>query len=351
MTCPRFHFRLRFAAALSGLLVPAAAVAVIAFQPLPASPPIPADNPQTPAKIELGKQLFFDPRLSATGTVSCNSCHNVMEAGEDDRAVSVGVKGQLGKRSAPTIWNAAYLSSQFWDGRAATLEEQAKGPLVNPIEMGMPSHQVVVGRLAQIPGYQKQFQSVFGGKEPITIDNVARAIASYERTLVTPNSAFDRYQKGDHSALSAAAVRGMDLVGELGCTACHSGAMFAGPVTQPGAGVNAMKFPARVTDPYVVKYRLAEDLGRYALTNDPGDLTMWRVPTWRNVARTAPYFHNGAVPTLDEAVRVMARVQLGRTLNQRQVGEIVAFLGSLNGEYPQQTLPRLPELTGQTLIQ
>jgi cytochrome c peroxidase len=331
------------------LLAGLAAGAVWAMDALPRTPPEPADNPTTPAKVELGKQLFFDPRLSSTGTVSCNSCHNVMEAGEDDRAVSVGVGGKTGSRSAPTVWNSAYLSVLFWDGRAASLEEQAKGPIVNPSEMGMSDHAVVVSRLREIPGYQEAFRGAFPGTaDPVTIDNVARAIAAYERTLVTPNSAYDRFKRGEASALDSQQKRGMQLAEEIGCTACHSGPVFAGPLN-PGDGFY-MKFPLKEDAPAVKQYGLAEDAGRFAHTGLEPDRGMWRVPMWRNVAITAPYMHNGRVPTLDEAVRVMAVTQLGRELTPQETADLTAFLGALTGEFPRQTMPRLPETPGRTVV-
>jgi cytochrome c peroxidase len=321
-----------------------------AMDPLPRSVPTPATNPSTPAKVELGKQLFFDPRLSATGTVSCNSCHNVMEAGEDDRSVSVGVDGEKGARSAPTVWNAAFLSVQFWDGRAPSLEAQAKGPMVNPVEMGMPDHETVVRRIATIPGYVEEFRKVFGGASPVTIDNAAMAIAAYERTLITPKSAFDRYRAGDKAALSAQALRGMKLVENAGCTACHNGPVFAGPAMSEGQGF-FMKFPTVPGSDYEKKYHLTEDLGRYAVTKLDGDRNTWRVPQWRNIALTAPYFHNGSVPTLDEAVRVMGKTQLDRDLKPEEVNDAVAFLGSLTGEFPSQTMPRLPSTPQRSVVQ
>ncbi|MBO9541619.1 cytochrome-c peroxidase [bacterium] len=306
---------------------------------LPEKPPVPKANPMTPAKVELGRQLYFDPRLSSTGKVSCNSCHDVMAGGEDNRATSLGVFGKTGGRSAPTVWNSAFLSVQFWDGRAASLEEQAKGPMVNPVEMGNPNHDVVVKRLAGIPGYVKQFDAVYG-KNSLNIDNVAKAIAAYERTLVTPNSAFDRYVKGDEKALTPAAKRGMDLVQQLGCISCHSGQNFSGPPMPEGTGFY-QRFP-RIPSAYDAKYQLKKDLGRYEATRTESDRHMWRVPTWRNVAKTAPYFHNGSVKTLDEAVRVMAKSQLNTTLTDGQTKDIVAFLSSLTGEFPKQKAPKLP---------
>ncbi|NOZ54012.1 MAG: cytochrome-c peroxidase [Gammaproteobacteria bacterium] len=322
---------------------------VFAFEALPSKPPIPKDNPITPAKIELGKQLFFDPRLSVDGTVSCNSCHNVMAGGTDNRPVSVGVSGQKGGRSAPTVWNAAFLTTQFWDGRAATLEDQAKGPILNPIEMGMPHKDVAVDRIKAMPGYVSQFENVFGKKNPVTYDNIAKAIATYERTLITPNSPFDRYIKGDKKALSSTAIAGMKLVDKVGCTGCHSGSNFAGPTNLKMGEGFFQKFPAFPGSKYDKKYDLISDLGRYEATKKNEDKHMWRVPTWRNIAVTAPYFHNGTVSTLEEAVRVMAKTQLNTKLSNKEVGNIVAFLNSLTGEFPKQSMPRLPDTTNTSL--
>ena len=321
-----------------------------AFEPLPEQAPAPADNPITPEKVELGKQLFFDPRLSVDGTVSCNSCHNVMSSGTDNRPVSVGVAAQKGGRSAPTVWNAAFLSAQFWDGRAPTLEEQAKGPILNEIEMGMPDEQAVVERIKVIPQYVEQFRRVFGGENPVTYDNIAKAIATYERTLITPNSAFDRYVKGDKQALSDDAKKGMQLVKDLGCTGCHAGPDFSGSANRKTGEGNFQKFPVFPGSEYDTKYNLLDDPGRYSVTKKEEDKHVWRVPTWRNVALTAPYFHNGSVKTLDEAVRVMAKTQLNKDLNEEQVKQIVAFLNSLTGEFPEQTMPVLPVVANTSLI-
>jgi cytochrome c peroxidase len=333
-----------FALVAAGL----AATLAWALEPLPKRPPIPPDNPMTPAKVELGKMLFFEPRLSKTGTVSCNSCHNVMEAGDDDRAVSVGIDGKTGDRSAPTVWNSAFLSAQFWDGRAGTLEEQAKGPMVNPVEMGMASHEVVVERLEAIPGYRERFSAVFGGG-PITIDQVAKAIATYERTLITPDSPFDRSMRGDRKALSPAAARGLKVFEAVGCNACHSGPAFAGPFTEPGQGF-FQRFPAHEGSPYDARYGLIQDPGRFKVTGNEDDRQFFRVAPLRNVAVTAPYFHNGSVATLDEAVRVMARTQLDCDLTDAEAADLTEFLASLTGRFPEQTMPRLPETPGRTLI-
>jgi len=326
---------------------PASAAPTGPWPVLPAEAPSPADNPMTPAKIELGKKLFFDPRVSVDGTVSCNSCHNVMEAGDDDRATSVGVHGQRGGRSSPTVFNAAFLSVQFWDGRAANLEEQAKGPVTNSVEMGMKDHTVVMTRLGAIPAYVAEFEAVFGAGG-LTIDNFAKAVAAYERTLLTPDSAYDRYIKGDESALSEQQKRGMQTVLESGCIACHNGASFAGAMPM-GQGFY-QKVPLIPGSAYDAKYDLTSDTGREQATKNPADRNMWRVATWRNVALTAPYFHNGSVATLDEAVRVMAKIQLGKELGDAQVADIVAFLGSLTGKFPQQTMPRLPGVDGKTVV-
>jgi len=326
-----------------------AALADDAFwQALPEIAPAPADNPTTHEKVELGRMLYFDPRLSSTGTVSCFSCHNLAEGGDDHRPTSIGVHGQKGGRNAPTVWNAAFLSAQFWDGRAPTLEEQAKGPPANPIEMGMADLDDVVRRVERIPGYRPYFEAAFGEGNVITMDNIARAIAAYERTLITPNTPYDRYVKGDKSALTEQQVRGMKTFREVGCTTCHQGPMFAGPELPTGTGF-FMKFPLQTESPYVAKYDLMQDKGRAEATGNAADAHMWRVPTLRNLVYTAPYMHNGSVKSLQEAVRVMASTQLDMTLGDEQVADIVAFLESLSGELPTQTLPQLPPTPGDLL--
>ena len=318
------------------------------WEALPDRAPASADNPTTDEKVELGKILFFDPRLSSTGTVSCNSCHNVMAGGDDNRSVSVGIDGLKGGRNSPTVWNAAFLSVQFWDGRADTLEDQAKGPITNPVEMGMETHSVAIERLNNIPGYKPLFKEAFG-KDSINIENVAKAIAAYERTLITPNSPFNRYLNGDKKAMTAQQIRGMKAFAEEGCLGCHSGPAFAGPMKPLGQG-NFMKFPLFTNNDYVKKYNLLKDTGRHTVTNADVDKHIWRVPTLLNVELTAPYFHNGSVTTLDEAVRVMAKTQLNKDLGDKQVEDITAFLNSLTGEFPEQTMPRLPHTSGTTLL-
>jgi cytochrome c peroxidase len=319
------------------------------MKPLPQKVPVPADNPITPAKIELGKMLYFDPRLSVDGTVSCNSCHNVMSDGGDGRPVGVGVRGQRGGRGSPTVWNSAYNTVQFWDGRSASLEDQAKGPLTNPIEMGMANHDEVMKRVNKIPGYVAAFKKAFPkDKDAVTIDNLAKAIATYERTLITLNSPFDRYIKGNKKALTVQQVKGMKLVEEIGCTSCHTGENFSGDGFKMGEG-HYQPFPQIPGSKFDKMYDLLADKGRFEVTKKDEDKNHWRVPTWRNVALTAPYFHNGKVKTLDEAVRVMGKTQLGMDLTDEQISNIVAFLNSLTGEFPKQTMPMLPPTENFTL--
>ncbi len=320
-----------------------------AWDALPETAPVPADNRQSEAKISLGKALYFDPRLSSSGTVSCNSCHNVMEGGDDSRPTSVGVEGQLGGRSAPTVWNSAFLSAQFWDGRAATLEDQARGPVTNPIEMGMKSWDDAVAAIKQIEGYAPMFTAAFGENAKITEDNIVKAIAAYERTLITPNSPYDKYVKGDKEAMNTQQARGMETFQKVGCVACHSGANFSGPELPMGQGF-FMKFPTFVGSEYDAKYDLVADTGLHTVTGKDTDKGMWRVPTLRNIAVTAPYAHNGAVPTLDEMVRVMAKTQLNKDLSNDEVADIVAFLNTLTGEFPEQTMPRLPSTPNMTVV-
>ncbi|MDD3760928.1 MAG: cytochrome-c peroxidase [Acidithiobacillus sp.] len=335
----------------AGLLAAPLAVADGEF---PAKVPVPANNPMTPAKIELGKQLYFDPRISLSGTVSCNSCHMVQSNGSDNLPLSFGVFGRVDvPRNTPTVYNAAFNTVQFWDGRASSLEEQAKGPILNPVEMGMPNAQAVVDVLRKIPGYHAQFTQVFGGKEPITFDHAVEAIASFERTLVTPDSPYDRFVKGDKKALDVTAQEGLKLFNSVGCGTCHAGPMFDNPGLPMGEGFY-QKFPAQPQNTacakYVQKYHLHGDLGRYDVTHKDADKERFRVPGLRNVALTAPYFNYGTVPTLQEAVRVMAACELGKTLTDTQTKQIVAFLNSLTGKFPQVTLPHLPQTPDSTLL-
>lgn len=318
------------AVALAGMATVASAAN---WEPLPTKAPAPADNPTTAPKVELGRILYHDPRLSSTGTVSCASCHNTMLGGEDNRSVAMGVNGQTGGRSAPTVWNSAFNQSQFWDGRAASLEDQAAGPVTNPIEMGMKNWDQVVARLKSIEGYQGLFKKVFG-ENSISKENATKAIAAYERTLITPNSPFDKYVKGNKSAMTEQQVKGMNKFAELGCAGCHSGPAFNGPGT-------FQKFPVNKNGFFEAKYKFSKDKGR-------DNAHLWKVPTLRNIALTAPYFHNGSVKTLDAAVKVMAKLQLNQDLSKEEIADIVAFLNTLTGEFPKQSMPGLPGTPGKT---
>jgi cytochrome c peroxidase len=296
-------------------------------EPLPARAPEPADNPSTPAKIDLGRVLFYDARLSAGRPMSCIDCHDLSGSGENNKPNAVLPDGRLSRHAVPTVWNAAFLSSYFWSGGAASLEEQAEGPLS---EMGLGDARNVVVRISSMPGYAPLFAAAFGD-ESVTLDRVEKALGAFERTLLTPNSPYDRFVGGDSFALSMQAQRGMGLFSKLGCAACHSGVAFAGQDGAPGRP-NMAKFPVFPGSDYEKKYALIE----------PGR-DSWRVAPLRNIARTAPYFHNGSVSTLDEAVRVMANTQLNRDLSPEQTEDLVAFLNGLSGELPKMAPPKLPE--------
>lgn len=311
-----------------------------AWEALPTTAPAPADNPTTEAKVELGKMLFHDPRLSSTGTVSCASCHNAMLGGEDNRPNAMGINGQTGGRSAPTVWNAAFNAVQFWDGRAPSLEAQAAGPVANPIEMGMKHWDDVVARLKTIKGYNLAFAQAFGDNS-ISQENATKAIAAYERTLITPNSPYDKFVKGDKSALTEQQVRGMEKFAELGCSSCHSGATFNG-------GGSFQHFPVHDNPFFAAKYDFKKDKGKAEVSKDAADEHVFKVPTLRNIALTAPYFHNGSVKTLEEAVVVMAKLQLDKQLSKEEIADIVAFLEGLTGEFPKQQMPILPTTSGRT---
>ena len=319
-----------------------------AWEALPDVAPAPENNPTTDAKVELGKMLYMDPRVSSTGTVSCNSCHNVMEGGDDSRTVSMGVHGKTGGRNAPTVWNSAFHSVQFWDGRVDLLEDQAKGPVTNPVEMGVPEIEQAMDKIRAIPGYKPYFEEAFG-KDSMTVDNAAKAVAAFERTLITPDSPYDKYVKGDKKAMTAQQVTGMETFASTGCTACHSGPVFNGPKMEFGQGFYA-KFPTFADNAYNEKYKLSVDKGREEATGKAADAHMYRVPTLRNITDTAPYFHNGSVNDLSEAVRLMAKTQLNKDLSDKEVKDIVAFLGALTGTYPEITMPRLPATSGFSLV-
>jgi cytochrome c peroxidase len=313
------------------------------FQPLPASPPIPTDNPQTQAKVALGKMLFFDRRLSVNGSLSCNSCHDLSHAGADFRALPVGATGIQGRRSVPTLWNVAYETVFFLDGRAATLEDAIQSHLLDTTVMAMPSTERVRAALADVQAYRDLFAANF--VDGLSYTNISRALASYIRSLRTPGSAFDHYLRGNSHALSAQARRGFRDFIETGCASCHFWVNLSGPVPglafQQGEGFYELfpNFPGTAEEK---RYHLTDDLGRFNVTHIETDRRMWRVPVLRNVELTAPYFHNGSVATLGEAIRVMAKTQLGVVLDKQAIADIGAFLKSLTGKFPQITVPQLP---------
>lgn len=298
--------------------------------------PVPKDNPLSKAKIELGKQLYFDPRLSADNTVSCASCHDPQKGWSNGEAVATGVKGQKGGRSSPTILNSAYSAFQFWDGRAGSLEEQAKGPVLNPIEMAMPNGPEVQKKVNAIPGYRKQFQEVFGGEA--TFDDIAKAIAAFERTVLSGDAPYDRYEAGDKTAMSQEAIRGMGLFfGKAHCSACHPGPTF----TDNGfhnLGVSIQ----------------AGDIGREEVSKMEGDRGAFKTPGLRDVARHAPYMHDGSLKTLED---VVDHYDKGGTPNPQLDEEIfplkltpdekrdlITFLkeGLAGNSYPDVKPPKLP---------
>lgn len=259
----------------------------------------------------------------------------------------MGVHGKIGGRNAPTVWNSAFHSVQFWDGRAPLLEDQAKGPVANSVEMGMRDVETAMQRVRSIPGYKAYFDKAFGA-DSMSVENAAKAVAAFERTLITPNSPYDKYVKGNKAAMNAQQIRGMEKFALTGCASCHSGAAFNGPQMAVGEGFYA-KFPTFNND-YISKYKLADDKGREEVTGNRAERNMFRVQTLRNITDTAPYFHNGSVNDLAEAVRVMAKSQLNQDLSEKDVNDIVAFLGALTGEYPEIIMPRLPATSGSSIV-
>ena len=273
-----------------------------------------------PAMADLGRMLFFDKRLSRDHDLSCNSCHALDKFGVDNEPTSLGAKRHRGRRNSPTVYNAAGHFTAFWDGRAASVEEQAKGPILNPDEMAMPSAAAVVATLQRIPGYVAAFGAAFPGEaSPVTYDHVGLAIGAFERNLVTP-SRWDRYLAGDRHALSPQEIKGLRLFTDLGCMTCHTGEFVGGSMFQK-AGI-AAPWPNQA------------DQGRFEVTKLASDRMLFKVPSLRNVAKTAPYFHDGSSATLDEAIEMMARHQIGEELGADDVAAIQAWLGTLTGELP-----------------
>ncbi len=318
-------------------LIPAAALAAVLFagaawaeEPIKPIEPVKEINL---AKAELGKKLFFDPRLSKSGFISCNSCHNLSMGGSDNLKTSIGHNWQKGPINAPTVLNSSLNFVQFWDGRAETLKAQAGGPIANPGEMAF-THEMAEGVVQSIPGYVTEFRLVFGD-DKIDIERITAAIAEFEKTLVTPNSRFDKWLLGDANALTAQELAGYKLFKESGCVSCHYGASVGGGTFHKMGMVEEYKS----TSP-------AE--GRKAVTGKDEDRLMFKVPNLRNVELTYPYFHDGEAETLTEAVDIMGRLQLGKKLTEEQNAQIVAFLKSLTGEQPTFTLPILPPSSDKT---
>jgi cytochrome c peroxidase len=289
------------------------------FKPLPSQFDS-KDNPITREKVELGRQLYFEKRISKNQDKSCNSCHLLSKFGVDGEPTSEGHKKQRGDRNSPTVFNAGGHFVQFWDGRAATLEEQAKGPVLNPVEMAMPDAAAVEKVLKSIPGYAPLFKKAFpSDAEPITYDNMAKAIGAFERTLVTP-SRFDKFLGGDEKALTDAEKKGLDTYLATGCTACHMGAGVGGEMYQK----------LGLVKPVVG----LKDQGRFAITKKDADKFFFKVPSLRNVEKTAPYLHDGSKATLEETVAFMGEYQLGKQLKKEEVESITSFLKTLTGDVP-----------------
>ena len=337
---------LRFALIACGLLGAGAASAQTdlleraraQFKPIPAEAPALPGNPATAEKVELGKMLYFDPRLSASHVISCNSCHDLGRGGVDEQSTSIGHNWQHGGRNSPTVLNAVFNTAQFWDGRAKDLEEQAGGPLVNPVEMASPAGHVSE-QLQGIPGYREAFGKAFPDtKEPVSLANAQKAIAVFEATLITPNAPFDRFLQGDAKALTAEQQEGLALFMDKGCSACHNGINLGGNMYAPFGVVQ--KPGAELLPP--------DDKGRLAVTNTPSDEYVFKVPSLRNIALTRPYFHAGKSWDLRQAVAVMGTSQLGAKLSESEIDRITAFLHSLTGDQPKITYPILPASVAST---
>ena len=304
------------------------------FAVLPAVMENPA-HPVTDAKVALGRQLYFEKRLSKAQDLSCNSCHVLDSYGVDPRTpnkTSLGFNGQFGGRNSPTVYNAALHIAQFWDGRAADVEAQAKGPILNPVEMAMPDEASVIAVLKSIPGYAPLFKTAFpDAADPITYDNMAQAIGAFERKLVTPG-AFDKFLGGDESALNEQQQRGLNVFIDSGCIACHMG---------PGLGGNLYQ-KLGLLKPYAT-----QDTGRFEITKNEGDRFFFKVPSLRNIANTAPYFHDGSIATLEEAVNIMAEYQTAKgSFTDAERTDLVAFLRSLTGDLPTEYIKEPATLEG-----
>ncbi|WP_394129069.1 cytochrome-c peroxidase [Shewanella maritima] len=286
-----------------------------------------------PEKVELGKMLYFEPRLSISGFISCNSCHNLSLGGVDALPTSIGHEWQQGPINSPTVLNADFMLAQFWDGRAKDLKEQAAGPIANPMEMGY-THELAVDTVASMPAYVARFKDVYGTDE-VNIDRITDAIATFEKTLVTPNSPFDQYLEGDKKAISEDAKAGYALFKDRGCVSCHNGPAVGGTMYMKMGLVK----PFHTDNPSV---------GRKAVTGRDSDKFVFKVPTLRNIELTYPYFHDGSVWTMEEAVNTMSDIQLGRLFNEQETAQVVEFMKTLTGEQPQIVLPILPPSNANT---
>ena len=302
------------------------------FKVLPARAPAAKDNATYPAKVELGRMLFFEPRLSASQLISCNTCHNLSLGGGDMQETSVGHGWQKGPRNAPTVLNAVFNVAQFWDGRAEDLKAQAKGPVQASVEMNNKPARVVE-TLKSIPGYLPHFARAFPGEQdPVTFDNMARAIEAFEATLLTPDAPLDRYLRGDRKALAAGQQQGLALFMAKGCDACHGGVNLGGDAY----------YQFGVVEAPTAEQRPPGDTGRFKVTSSDADRYSFRSPSLRNVALTPPYFHSGKVWTLQEAVKVMGADQLGVALTADEAERITEFLRGLTGTQPRVEYPLLP---------
>ncbi|BBA35674.1 cytochrome c peroxidase [Methylocaldum marinum] len=308
------------------------------FKPIPTEPPDIRSTPVTPERVELGKMLYFDPRLSRSWMISCNSCHNLALGGVDLEQTSIGHGWQKGPRNAPTVLNSVFNAAQFWDGRAADLQTQAKGPLQASVEMNNTPERLQE-TLNTIPGYVDRFKKAFPNEpDPANFDNLAKAIEAFEATLITPNSPFDRYLKGDEKALSDAEKKGLALFMEKGCSNCHNGINIGG---------NGY-FPFGVVEKPGAEILPEKDKGRFTVTNTASDEYVFKVPSLRNIVLTPPYFHSGQVWDLKQAVAVMGTAQLGAKLTDPEIDSVVAFLRALTGDQPRIELPILPAHTKDT---
>ena len=303
------------------------------FQHLPSQSSKPS-NMKTSAKVALGHALFYDTRLSLEGNNSCNSCHNLATYGVDNKPTSLGDAGENGGRNSPTVLNASLHASQFWDGRAEDVEEQAGMPILNPVEMAIPNEEFLITRLKSIPSYVTAFEEAFPKEEePLTYNNLKKALGVFERQLLTP-SRFDDFLAGDDKALSLQEKKGFLSFNLLGCVSCHSGAVLGGQQLQKFGLYNEY---TKLTNSEKV------DFGKFESSGKESDKFIFKVPSLRNVEKTAPYFHDGSVNKLEDAIQVMGMTQLGRELTNAELENITAFLKSLTGTVPQEytSAPRM----------